>query len=185
MKTQVLAHFLAVAMVMVSGSAFAEGKGAAKAGAKDEDAIKAVVAEFGTAWGKHDPKAMTALYADDATILNPWGRVAKGKAEVEKLFTDEHVGASAPLKDTTWTATIPMWRALGANFAFADLDADMTGMKAPDGKAMSGKHHLALVLAKKGNKWAIADARAYFLAPAAPPPAAKPAAAPAATPAKK
>ena len=160
-------------VVGLMGSVAYAGAPAAK-GMKDEEGVKATVAEMVTRWGTHDPKQLAALYSADAVIINPWGRVAKGTAEIEKLYADEHVGATAPLKDTTETMTVTSWRSLGAGHAFVDADADLVGMKGPDGKAMPGKHHMVLVMEKKADKWLVTDARPYMFAP----PMAKPAAAP-------
>ncbi len=85
---------------------------------------------------------MAALYSTDATIISPWGRVAEGNAEIEKLFVDEHAAPNAPLEDTTLSLTITSWGPLDPGHAFVDADADVAGMKDPDGKSMPGKHHM-------------------------------------------
>ena len=115
-------------MVGLMGSVAYAGAPAAK-GMKDEDGVKATVAEMSTKWATHDPKQLAALFSADATIINPWGRVAKGNAEIEKMFADEQVGPTAPLKDTTQTFTVTSWRSLGAGHALVDADADMGDRK--------------------------------------------------------
>src|SRR5258706_2478929 len=61
-----------------------------KAQAGDEAAIRKVFAGFGDAWGKDDAKSMASHWAEDGDIVNPQGRRANGRAEIEKLFADEH-----------------------------------------------------------------------------------------------
>src|SRR5687767_7178072 len=56
----------------------------------DEKAIRDVVNTFVTAWNKHDVKGLTSVWTNDATAINPAGRRAFGRGEIEKLFTDEH-----------------------------------------------------------------------------------------------
>lgn len=170
-----------VAVGALSGAAIA----APAAKASDEAGIKAAAAEFATTWDKHDPKALTALFTPDATVINPWGRIAKGSAEIEKLFADEH-GATGMLKGTTQAITVTMWRPMGTAWAFVDADTDLTNVKMPDGKMGAIKGHAVLTMTKKGGKWLMADVRPYMFAPApAAPKAAAPAAAPAPTTAKK
>lgn len=86
------------------------------------------VQEFAAAWNRHDPKALAAFWAPDGDLINPFGRVAKGRAEVEKLFTDEH---SAFMKGTTFTLTGMTVRLLAPNIAFTDWDVEISGMHAP------------------------------------------------------
>jgi uncharacterized protein (TIGR02246 family) len=155
---------------------------AQKGGAKDEEAIKAAVTGLVDGWNKHDGKAMAAVFADDAVLINPAGRTAKGKAEIEKLLTDEHTGM---MKDVTMAMTIASTRMLKPDVAFLDVDADATGMKTPDGKPLPGKHHVVAVAAKKAGKWWLQDLRAYAYVTPPPPPAQKTAGAPAPAPTKK
>lgn len=154
---------------------------AQKGAAKDEEAIKTTITALVDGWNKHDPKAMAATFADDATLMNPPGRIAKGKAEIEKLFTDDHTGG---LKDSTMTMTPTMTRMVKPDVAVVDLDAEATGMKTPDGKPIPGKAHVITTAVKKAGKWSLQDFRAYVVVTPPPPGAAKPAA-PAPAPAKK
>ena len=167
--------------VLVTALLFAAPALAQKGGAKDEEAIKAVVNGFVDGWNKHDAKVLTGAFADDGSVINPGGRVARGKAEIEKLFTEEQAGPM--LKDSTMAMTVSNTRMVKPDVAFIDIDADLAGMKSPDGKPMPGKHHIAVVAVKKAGKWLLEDIRPYMFAWPPPGMAAKPAAAPA--PAKK
>src|SRR5262245_3280832 len=73
---------------------------AQRASAADDEAanVRKSCSAFVTAWNKHDPKAMAAIFTEDATIVNPFGVKAKGRAEIEKLFTTEQTG---PLKESS------------------------------------------------------------------------------------
>ena len=117
----------------------------------DEEAIKERLEEFTAAWNKHDATAMAAIWAPDGDLINPFGRVAKGRAEVQKLFTDEHANF---MKGTTYKVTSSSVRILGSEAAVLDLDADVTGMKAPDGTDLpTFDHHLTVVMVKKDGAW--------------------------------
>ena len=125
--------------------------------AKDEDAIRKRHGEFMANWNKHDAKAMAAMWAEDGDLINPGGIHAKGPAEIEKFFTEEH---SAVMKGTTYSGTITDIRFAAPNVAVVDVDAVVTGMKAPDGTdAPPLKHHVTWVAVKKNRKWMALAAR--------------------------
>jgi len=131
----------------------------------DEAAIRKLSNDFFAAWGQHDANAMAATFAEDADIINPFGRVARGHAEIVKLFTDEHAG---PFKGTTYTASVSL-RMLAPTVALGDWDSTVDGMHDPTGKALPPfKHHVAVAYVKKGGHWLAAAARPYAFLP--PPP---------------
>src|SRR5438270_56 len=97
--------------------------------AADETALKARAGEFAAAWDKDDAHGMAAVFAPDGDIINPFGRVAKGQAEVEKLFADEHAGFA---KGTHYNVVAMTTRVFG-DAAVQDWDVEVNGMKGPDG----------------------------------------------------
>jgi uncharacterized protein (TIGR02246 family) len=136
---------------------------------KDEDAIKARVAEFNAAFNKGDAKVLAAMFTDDATLVNPLGKSAKGPADIEKL-TAEDLGTF--LKGTTSELKVVGYRAIGKDAAFIDVDQTVTGAKGPDGKTLPPlAFHAPCLLVKKGKIWSIAELRPYAFLP--PPPAKK------------
>ena len=54
-----------------------------------EKEVRAVEDAFVAAWNKHDTKALAAGWAPDGDLINPFGRWAKGRAEVEKLLGEQ------------------------------------------------------------------------------------------------
>src|SRR5438477_6211090 len=82
--TKVGRSALVLAVVASTGLA-----GAAAGASKDEDAVKARVAEFAEAFNKGDAKAAAAMWADDATLVNPVGVTGKGPAEIEKVIASD------------------------------------------------------------------------------------------------
>jgi uncharacterized protein (TIGR02246 family) len=137
----------------------------ARADQKEDDAaIHHRHDEWAAAWNKHDPKLMAAFFVADGDLINPFGRHAKGTAEIEKLFTDEHTGAMA---GTTYAGTIESIRYIGKNVAIVDVAGEISGMKGPDGAAAPPfKHHVTWIAEKKANKWMADGARAFVLVPA-------------------
>jgi uncharacterized protein (TIGR02246 family) len=141
----------------------------AHADQKEEDAaIQKRHDEWSAAWNKHDPKLMAAFFVADGELINPFGRHAKGTAEIEKLFTDEQSG---PMAGSTYSGTIESIRYLSKTIAIVDVAGEITGMKTPDGAvAPAFKHHVTWIAEKKSGKWMADGARAfaYVPAPAAP-----------------
>ena len=155
---------------------------AAHAASKDEDAIKARVAEFIALFNKGDAKGMAAFWADDATLVNPVGVKGKGPAEIEKIIEND---TGTILKDAKMEMTVVQVRPVGKDAAWVEIEQSVNGAKGPDGKPLPAMtFHVPTLMVKKGKTWLIAEARPYAYLPPPPAPAAKPAA-PAAAPAKK
>jgi len=156
-------------MIVVAVLSLAVPAGLQAGQAEDEAAIKKFGADFAAAWNRHDPKAMAGFWAEDGDLINPFGRVAKGRAEIEKLFQDEHAGVMA---GTTYSTTSSSVRFLTPDVAVADWEIVVTGMRGPDGSAAPPfKPHLVLVVVRKGGQWLNAAARPFAFLP--PPPAGK------------
>jgi uncharacterized protein (TIGR02246 family) len=156
------------------------------ASSKDEDAIKARVAEFIAAMNKGDAKAMAAFWTEDAMLVNPAGVSGKGPAEIEKIMDADVNGI---LKGAKMEMKVVDYRPAGKDAAWVELEHSVTGAMTPDGKPMPPMtFHVPALLVKKGKTWMIAEARPYAYLP--PHPGGKPAMAPAAmaappAPAKK
>lgn len=137
----------------------------ARAGQKEEDeAIHKRHDEWCAAWNKHDAKLMASFFVADGDLINPFGRHAKGTAEIEKLFSEEQSG---PMAGTTYSGTIESIRYLGENAAIVDVAGEITGMKGPGGAAAAPfKHHVTWIAEKKHGKWVAAGARAFVAMPA-------------------
>ena len=99
---------------------------------QEDTAIRQRHDEWITAWNKHDPKLMASFWASDGDLINPFGRHARGTAEIEKLFTEEQTGRMA---GTSYTGTVESIRYIGENVAIADVAGEIRGMKGPDGAA--------------------------------------------------
>ena len=125
--------------------------------AGDEEAIEKRLDEFVAAWDKDDAKAMAAIWAPDGDLINPFGRLAEGRSEVEKLFVDEHASF---MQNTTYNVKSRSVRLLGSDAAVFDWDSVILGMKTPDGSDLPPfEHHVTAVLVKKGDTWWIVSAR--------------------------
>lgn len=137
------------------------------AASKDETAVRDHCAAFIAAWNKHDAKAMAATWAEDGSLINPFGRIGNNRAEVEKILALEH---GAVMKASTYKAEIVSVKFVEPNVAVADWNSEITGMVDEKGNALPPfKHRVCLVVVKKDGKWSSAAARAYADLPPPPP----------------
>ena len=158
--------FTAALLMVLAVPAFAADSAKAS---KDTDAIRNSIGEFFGLWNKNDVKGMITHWADDASLINPMGKAANGKAEIEKLLTEEQTtvfkGSTAKLVSLTA-------KSITSNIDWIDAEMTVDNAHGPDGAAMPQmKNHIAGLMQKKGGKWLISAARPYsFMTP---PPAKK------------
>src|SRR5512141_1550432 len=154
---------IALALGSMAGLAVAASE---KGGSEAQ--VRARSEEFAASWNRHDLKAMAGVWAADGDLINPSGRVAKGRTEVEKLLADEH---SSVMKDSTFTITDMSVRMLKPDVALADWDVEIAGMHAADGSPIpTQKMHVNVVMVKKAGKWWTVTARpvSYLPPPGSP-----------------
>src|SRR5205823_13298074 len=114
-------------------------------------AIERTEAEFVAAWNVHDAKKMAMFWEADGDLINPVGRHAQGRAEIEKLLHDEQ---TTMFKATTYTIVSQTIRLLSATIAVADWESSITGMTGPKGEAAPPfNHHVTVVLRSTGGQW--------------------------------
>jgi uncharacterized protein (TIGR02246 family) len=154
-------HVLTTALVLAIGTPLV-----LSAASADETAVRARCADFVTAWNHHDPKAMAATWAEDGNLINPFGRVASNRAEIEKLFTDEH---GSMMKGTTYETPSINVQFLTPKVALTDWVSVVTGMHDDKGNALPVfKHHVVGIFMKKNGEWSAVAVRAFADLP--PPP---------------
>lgn len=123
-------------------------------GDRDEAAITRVLADFVTAWNKHDATAFSMVFAEDADFTNVRGTSAHGRTEVEKFH--------APLfatrfKETHQKITDTKIRFIKPDVAAVDARWEMTGAKGPEGQDIPlRKGLLNFVMTRENGKWLIA-----------------------------
>ena len=151
-------------MRTTAAAAFALAACAAATGfAQDETAIQKTMSDFTAAWNRHDVKAMTAVFTEDADLINPFGRLAKGRVDIEKLFQQEQ---TTIMKESTYKLGEGVIRLVAPTVAVSDFDGEILGVHGPAGEpAPPFKHHVTSVHVKKGGKWMTLSARAYVYVP--------------------
>ena len=129
--------------------------------AADEAAIQEVWQQFADAWASGDAHARAALWAEDASLINPFGVEARGRAAIEKVFEQEGAGFA---KGTTQTFSGFSYRFLTPTIAEVDATGTIKGMRGADGAPMPPLTlHVFAIVTKAGGKWQIKDARPYVI----------------------
>ena len=153
----VVALACAAATATAQAPAAKSDAGKLKSDVVNEEAIRKLYAQFVTAWNKHDAKAMTAMWVEDGDDVEPDGTAAKGRGELEKLFTMEH---NSVMKKTKLTLNIDSVWFIAANVALVDGTYDLQGVVAPDCKELPPrKGRLSSILLQERDKWWIAASR--------------------------
>jgi uncharacterized protein (TIGR02246 family) len=151
---------LSALLVALSAAPRAQAQDAAQ-----ERAIKQRCAEFATLWGKHKPKELASLWAEDGDDINPFGRVATGRAAVQKLMEEQHATAQ---KSSFYQLTVTSVHFVKPDIAVVDWDGMLHRMVGPDGNTMPPqKHHVVMVMTEKDGRWFFASARPGPFTPAA------------------
>jgi uncharacterized protein (TIGR02246 family) len=139
-------------------------------GEDDRRALLKMEDEFAEAWNRHDAAAMAALWAEDGDLISPGGRVARGRAEIEKMLRDEQ---SAAFKDTHFTITCPApgIRFLKPDVATIDCSWEISGAKDAAGQPRPSLKGLSIGVALKSDgRWRWTAGRAMVPLPPLPPP---------------
>jgi uncharacterized protein (TIGR02246 family) len=120
---------------------------------EEEEEVKAALADFVEAWNRHDAKAFSMVFAEDADFTNVRGMGAHGRAEVEKFHAPRF---ATTFKDTYQKITDTKVRFFKPDVAAVDARWEMTGAKNSEGRDIPPRNGLLnLVLTKDGGKWFI------------------------------
>jgi uncharacterized protein (TIGR02246 family) len=126
-----------------------------------EAAIRALEAAYDSAWNVADLKKLTSLFARGATIIDPFGGVSAGRAEIEGLFATLFAGAG---RGSMHASTVLGVRFVTDGVALLDGEAVIEGLKDPGGHELPVLvHRFTDVLVGHDDAWRIAAVRAYVL----------------------
>lgn len=114
---------------------------------QEEAGIGKVVAGFEAAWNKHDAEAMAAYWTDDGDLFNPSGRVARGRKEVAKLFTEEQ---ETYMAKTTFAYHLVSIRFVRPDVAIVEKEAVIDGMLDSNGALAATTRFLVFTVMIRG-----------------------------------
>lgn len=119
----------------------------------DEKAIRDIIKDQETAWNKHDMKAFTKSFRDDAEGINVVGMSWRGKAAILKHLTDYHDTIFKELEETLDEVNI---HSIGDGYAIAVNIWKVGSFKAPNGAVIPAcRHRSTLVLARGSDQWQV------------------------------
>jgi uncharacterized protein (TIGR02246 family) len=130
---------------------------------QETHSVERTIGAFLTAWNRHDPAGMSAIWADDGDLINPVGKLARGREEVRTLFSEEQ---SAAMRETTCEMTLESVRWAADNIVVVDAECSIKGMLDSSGRELPiFKPHVLLVLHKiDSDDWQVLAARPYVYA---------------------
>ncbi len=120
---------------------------------KEEEQIRTTLAAFVEAWNKHDAKAFSLVFAEDADFTNVNGLSAHGRAEVERFHAPRF---ATTFKDSHQRITETKIRFIKPDVAAVDARWEMTGARTAEGQDIPlRKGMLNFVMTKEGGTWLI------------------------------
>ena len=129
---------------------------------QDEQAIQNLALEFAAGWNRHDAQGMAACFTMDGDLVNPSGKIARGRAHVQKLFAEEQAG---PLQASRVTMAHKHLRFLKPDLAMGDYQFEVSHIRNAEGQETTTKGLVSCVLRKEGDGWLITAARTNVPAP--------------------
>ena len=128
--------------------------------AKDEAAIRAVLAHETEGWNKFDANEVASTFTTNAIWQNPFGVRLHGRAEIKSFLTDLMSRPGFRAGQSTVPTTILDLRLTSATTASVWSDEKIAGLVNDNsGKPMQPRHSYYLkVLVKENGTWKISDA---------------------------
>lgn len=130
---------------------------------EDENTIKKIVVEMTEGFNRHDAKASTRMYAEDADFVSVRGEVGLGREAAERglqrIF--ETRARAATLKTEAVTV-----RFVRPDIALAHVTNELSGLTAPDGQTLPSQRELSLrVFVRNDGVWQVASFHNTMVAP--------------------
>lgn len=123
-----------------------------------ESSVTAFFGKLADTWKTNDGPAFASLFAEDGSLINPFGERADGRAALTAMYTEYFGGM---LHGTTTSITLTTLRAIGDDHAFADADQMIY---AADGEVVLALHVVNL-LRRQNAEWRLVDSRPYAFPP--------------------
>lgn len=143
--------FIALLSLIISSNSDGQTNNAVSS--KDEERIKKVLTDFTDAWNKHDAKAFSNIFSEDADFTNVGGKGTTGRNEIEKYHEPRF---KTKWKDSYQKITQSKIRFIKPDVAAVDAWWELTGIKGPEGQDMpSRKGLLNFIMTKNSDTWLI------------------------------
>ncbi len=148
-RTMIVAALVAATAVL--GFSVARDQGGTKAATGDEQAIRAIVQAFTTAFDKHDANAIANLFVPDGKMITEDGTVIEGRQAIAATFAGQFVESPK----ATIKVTVDSIKFIGSDLAMETGSTIMT--PGPGQPPESNRYNVVHV--KRDGKWLMALAR--------------------------
>lgn len=119
----------------------------------DEEAIRGVILDGIEAFNKHDAKAGTDFFTEDADFITVYGRWSRGAAEIERSRKERFETALKEAKIKLLNLRV---RFIKPDVAMAHETHELSGMLGPNGEKVPAQRELSIrVLVKERGKWLV------------------------------
>ena len=120
--------------------------------------IDAVVSAVVDAWNRHDMKAYSALFTEDADFVNVVGMHFRGRPQIEAVHADLH---RTIFKNSNLRAVSTTVRPVNDQVTLAHIAWEMSGAEGLPGWNVPElrKGMMSLVLVRTGDRWLITAAQ--------------------------
>lgn len=120
-----------------------------------EDAIRRVEKAYDDAWHAGDVDGLLACLTVDAVLMNPYGAIARGHAEIRHELTEVLRAIGSGSRHTSAIS--------GVEFITGDVAVVDGEVFVRDGTGETADlhHHFTDVLVRRNSEWLIAHIRAY------------------------
>jgi uncharacterized protein (TIGR02246 family) len=123
---------------------------------EDEAAIRAIEAAYDEAWNRGDASALVSAMSEHVIVVNPYGQVATGKAEFERVISALLAGDFA---GTTHESTIHRIHFAAEDVAVVDGEASVIPARPAERTVVK----FTDVMIRHSGRWMLTDVRAYVL----------------------
>lgn len=121
--------------------------------------VQTVVGYFGAAWNQHRPQAMAEQWTIDGDMIDSFGKWARSRAGVERLFAEQQNGM---MRDSSILQNVIGYQFITPDVALLDIEITISGMRDISNIAQPLVRTRAIYILKKiTGKWWIASARFY------------------------
>jgi uncharacterized protein (TIGR02246 family) len=145
--------YIHIAILLVIVSSKSNGQPTDATRANEEERINNVLIDFTNAWNKHDAKAFSNVFSEDADFTNVAGKSASGRSEIEKHHAPSF---ATKWKDSNQKITKSKIRFIKPDVAAVDAWWELSGIKGPEGQDMPPRKGLLnFIMTKDDNNWYI------------------------------
>jgi uncharacterized protein (TIGR02246 family) len=124
----------------------------------DRASVEAFYGTFTDAWKSNDAGQVAGHFAEDGTLINPFGQRADGREAVEAMYA-EYFGTI--LRGSETSVRLDSVRSVEADHVFVDGDQSVVGS---DGAALF-ELHISALSRRDGDSWRFVDVRPFTVLP--------------------